>query len=109
MEPNNLHVHIESHQDHSFWHGSFVEFSMTNSLTPGQLYSICQELELVGQVHIRSCDSTYYTLRNYTLRSETQPHHQKTPGLRGTVQHYLRHYLRRGVSPPGPGCSVKRE
>ena len=103
MEPNNLYVHIESHQDHSFWHGSFVEFSRTNSLTPGQMYSICQELELVGQVRIRGCDSTYYT-----LRSETQPHHQKTPGLRGTMQHYLRHYLRRGASPPGSGYNARQ-
>ncbi len=100
MEPNNLYVHIESAQDHSFWYGSFIEFSRANSLTPGQMYDICQELEQTGKTQVRGCGST-----RYTLRSGIQVCRQRTTGLRSVV----RHYLRREPRSPGLGWSVKHQ
>ena len=76
-------IHFESHQDHSFWFGSFTDFAKANSLTPGQMYDICEKLELVGEVIVRGCGETFYT-----LRKKTQPHVSSWMSMKQVVLHH---------------------
>jgi hypothetical protein len=83
MELSDMHVHFESHQDNSFWYGTLIEFSRANSLTPGEMYEVCEQLERVGTVTVRGCGSTSYTLRRGTRRAQPV-----STGIKGWLQSY---------------------
>lgn len=69
MTQNDINIHIESHQDNSFWYGTFTEFARANSLTPGQMFDISEGLQRDGKITVRGCGSTSYTLRKGARKS----------------------------------------
>lgn len=101
MSPRDLRLHIESHQDGSFWFGSFVEFARANSLTAGEMYDILAQLESTGSVSVKGCTSTCYTLRR-AIRPSARPMrpHARRPGevYRHCARHAPRHLHPRSFS-----------
>jgi hypothetical protein len=63
MPIHDLHVHLESHQEQLSWRGSLATFARANSLTPGQIYELYNQLEKVGEATLSAYGANRYTLR----------------------------------------------
>ena len=63
MQPSHTRIRLESSRHRVTWRGTLISFARQNSLTPGQMVNLQEQLEEKGEAALTAYGEKRYTLR----------------------------------------------